>query len=225
MRLPVALLIAALLTIFAPLKAQPTAITDADIDAAIRWGTNPTGNAAPYLLHHAQQPGTTSALVVGVVYTPFVRAALAAKMARDAAHTFSREDVRSEWTEPVVYVAFRWYCCLDAVHGSTPETWNPFADPFDYRIALPGETVGPTTGVSTTPLWVRRDVSALLNPFGGARYPDVVLVAAYPLSAFSAPTDFVIYRPVHWIPHRPNSQWQQDFEVGRLTQSDVAAWR
>ena len=60
-------------------REQPQSLTTEQIEAAIEWGVS--GEAAPYLLHHAQTPGTTNDVVVGVVYTPFVRVALASKAA------------------------------------------------------------------------------------------------------------------------------------------------
>jgi len=79
--------------------AQSDSLTPAEIEAAIKWGAS--GNAAPYLLHHAAQPGTTRDVVVGAVYTPFVRVALVAKAASDGGQHLTTEDVPSPLAEPV----------------------------------------------------------------------------------------------------------------------------
>jgi hypothetical protein len=126
----------------APLVAQPSStLTPKDIHEAIEWGL--TGDPSPYLLHH--QDGRTgngvNSVIVGAVYTPFLRVALAAKAARDKREDFTPADVKAAWIEPVVYVAFRWYCCVDRDHGDNPAEWNPSKPPLDYKIAVPGDSV------------------------------------------------------------------------------------
>jgi hypothetical protein len=76
-----------------------------------------------------------SKIVLGFVYTPFIRVALAAQASFDSGRHLRREDV-AQWLEPVVYIAFRWYCCVDRDHGDSLETWNPFTPPFDNRIEV-----------------------------------------------------------------------------------------
>jgi hypothetical protein len=89
--------------------AQPTgAPTELDIADAIQFGT--FGDPAPYPLRGLARPGIVNRAIVGVVYTPFIRIALAAKVARLNGEPFTRDDVTARLAEPVVYVAFRWYC-------------------------------------------------------------------------------------------------------------------
>jgi hypothetical protein len=197
--------------------AQSDSLTTAEIEAAIKWGES--GNAAPYLLHHAAQPGTTSDVVVGAVYTPFVRVALVAKAAWDGGQHLTREDVPSPLAEPVVLIAFRWYCC-DSDHG---DQWNYHPlEPFDYKVGTPGQTWNWARAILARPLWVRRDL-AMLNALGGIPYSDVVLLAAYPSSALSQPSDFVIYRD---IPNTINPRGPAtEAQVGRITTADVQRWR
>jgi len=124
----------------APLVAQPSpTLTPKDIDEAIQWGL--TSAPSPYLLHHEDgRPGSgVNSVIVGAIYTPFLRVALAAKAARDKREDFTSADVQGPWIEPVVYVAFRWYCCVDADHGNEPATWDPSKPPVDYKIAVPGD--------------------------------------------------------------------------------------
>ena len=191
----------------------PTAV---DIEEAIRWGE--TGTPSPYLLHHAQYQGTTDDVVVGAVYTPFVRVALAAHAAHDKGERLDPENIPEWVVEPVVYIAFRWYCC-DGDHGDMA-SYHPL-EPFDYALAVPGRPAG-LRNIAAPPLWVERDLS-LLNAFGGVPYSDVVLLAGYPLPALSQPGDFVIYRNV---PNPANPQYPGTLmEIGRVTASDVRDWR
>src|SRR5689334_24655473 len=94
-----------------PLRAQLTAtLSPQDLRAAIAWGTS--GEPAPYPLHHrSPDPAKVNPVIVGVVYTPFVRVALAARQAHDAFRDFGEQDVTPLIVEPLAYVALRWYCC------------------------------------------------------------------------------------------------------------------
>jgi hypothetical protein len=137
------------------LSAQPVGkLTHEDIDAAIKWGTQ--GSPAPYLLHHRRSdPAKANPVVVGAVYTPFLRVALAARAAHQRGHSFAVSDVPSSLIEPVAYVAVRWYCCVDRDHGDDLASWHPLV-PFDYKIAVPGDRF-PRPLNLVTPLWVSRD--------------------------------------------------------------------
>ncbi len=210
-----------------PLVAQPSpTLTPRDIDEAIELGL--TGDPTPYLLHHVgRRPESgVDSMIVGAIYTPFLRIALAAKAARDRREDFTPADVKTAWIEPVVYVAFRWYCCVDLDHGHDLASWDPSKPPVDYKIAVPGDRVtrGRTgLSVTTSPLWISHDLS-LLASFGGAPpYRDVVLVAAYPMSALATSPDFVIYRE---LPSVIDPSWKNaSLIVGRVTPDDLARWR
>ena len=198
--------------------SQYPALTASAVDDAIRWGQS--GKASPYPLRWKEtNPGMDDGGVVGMVYTPFVRVALAAQAAFDAGHSLAQEDLAPDILEPVVYIGFRWYCCLDLDHGASNETWHPRA-PFDYGIALPNTPVFRRFQV-TRPLWVRRDLS-MLKPFGGTPYPDVVLVAGYPLSAVSQPGDFIIYRQTTDL---VSGRSGTVMVVGHVSPTHVQSWR
>lgn len=121
-----------------PILAQPIErLTPRDVDAAIAWGRD--GDPAPYLLRFkSYQKDVPSTVIVGSIYTPFVRIALAAKAAFKSGPTFESQDVTEEMTEEIFYVAFRWYCCVDPDHGDRSD-WHPRTDPFDYQIVVPGD--------------------------------------------------------------------------------------
>jgi hypothetical protein len=197
-------------------------LTPKDIDEAIEWGMK--GDPSPYLLHHAGQPTKMNPAIVGAIYTPFLRVALAAKAAREARRSFTARDVPPSLVEPVAYVALRWYCC-DRDHGTDPANFDP-STPFDYKIVVPGARVlraNSSLQVTASPLWVRRDVSLLASFGGDLPYRDVVLVAAYPMSVLSAPCDFVIYRE---FPSRNLPQGRDtELRVGRVAPEDVSRWR
>src|SRR4051812_35620180 len=99
-----------------PLHAQLTGtLSPADGRAAIAWGHG--GEPAPYLLHHrSADTSKENPVIVGVVYTPFVRVAVAATQAHDVFRDFTDDDVTPSMIEPLAYVALRWYCC-DPDHG------------------------------------------------------------------------------------------------------------
>jgi hypothetical protein len=210
-----------------PLGAQLTAtLSPQDVRAAIAWGNS--GEAAPYPLHHrSPDPAKVNPVIVGVIYTPFVRVALAAKQAHDAFRDFGEQDVTPSIVEPLAYVALRWYCC-DPDHGHDLEHFHPLV-PFDYKVAVAGqdrftESYLRLDGMQLLPpAWVKR-AAAMRSRLGGSLpYDDIVLVAAYPMANISAGTDFVIYRDdltpgVSGFPTR-------NIRNGRVTAADIAAWK
>jgi hypothetical protein len=210
-----------------PLRAQLTAtLSPDDVRAAIVWGTS--GEPAPYPLHHrSADPAKENPVIVGVVYTPFVRVALAAKQAHDAFRDFSNDDLTPSMIEPLAYVALRWYCC-DPDHGQDLDRFHPFS-PFDYKVAVAGhdrfsESYLRLAGLKLLPpVWVKRATSLRSRLGGSLPYPDIVLVAAYPIADISAGTDFIIYREdltpgAAGFPAR-------DIRNGRVTAADLATWR
>jgi hypothetical protein len=202
-----------------PLVAQPFGnLTPEDIDAAIKWGTQ--GSPTAYLLHHRRpDPAKVNPVVVGAVYTPFLRVALAAKAAQQKGHSFAASDIPSSLIEPVAYVAVRWYCCVDRDHGDDLASWHPLV-PFDYKIAVPGKDPFTSKLNLVTPLWVSGDLSILSNFGAELPFQDVVLIAAYPMSALKADMDIVIYREFREGDHGSRSQ-----EDGRITAEDLTRWR
>jgi hypothetical protein len=160
-------------------------------------------------------------VILGVVYTPFVRIALAARAALDSHRDFTRDDVSAALSDPVFLVALRWYCCDS--ERSDPSTFDPFT-PFDYKVGVPTDRrVAMSMGGLrlTDPLWVSRDLS-LLSTFGGRPpYQDVVLIAAYPMGALSSSRDFAIFRESS----SDGLQRRIDIRAGRITDAEFAQWR
>jgi len=195
-------------------------LTPRDIDEAIEWGMY--GNPAPYLLHYIGRPEKVNPVILGAIYTPFLRVALAAKAAREAGRGFTRSDVPPTLIDPVAYIAFRWYCCDH--DRPDPESFDPFR-PFDYKLAVPGDKVLRAWGLRATaaPLWIGRDVSLLASFGGELTYRDVVLIAAYPMSVLSTGHDFVIYR--EWPSPSDPRAMNREVRVGRVTRQDLTRWR
>lgn len=193
------------------------ALTRPDIESAIAWGES--GEPTPLLLHH--DPGPENTTVVGAIYTPYVRVPLAARAAWQAGARLDPAAIPPAWTEPIAWVALRWYCC----DPDRPDlaTFNPLV-PFDYKVAVPGDRAlrqMPWIHPVGTPLWVRDDLSPLA-PFGQLPYEDVALLVGYPLDVLRAGGDIVIFR--HYPPERDGGHAGTALRVGRITPRDLAGW-
>jgi hypothetical protein len=202
--------------------AQPSAVlTPSDMRAAITWGSS--GAPSPYVLHNQQRRGEVNGGVLALIYTPFVRVALAAKTAHDNYREFTPDDITEDLVKPVAYIAYRWYCC-DGDHGADMEHWHPLS-PFDYKIGVPGDLVATAEKrMFIKPLWVRRDVVELLKQFGTTPlYDDIVLVAAYPMPALAVGTEFAIYRELSGRSHSGQPEYLTS--IGTITAADVVRWR
>jgi hypothetical protein len=197
-------------------------LSAADVEQAIALGT--TGSPVPYLLHHRSGSGRVNAVVVGLVYTPFVRVALAAHAAATAGRTFTQDDLTADLTEPIVYVAFRWYGGIDP--ALLPDTAAAFAAA-DYKIAMAGDRddrrMQGQLAFPPPPLWTSRDLS-LLRRFGAERpYRDIALIAAYPAAVITPNVSFAIYK--EWPSASVPGGVDAFMEEGLVTANDVAAWR
>jgi hypothetical protein len=209
------------------LHAEPLGtLTAKDIEDAISWTAR--ADPAPYALHHqSPDPRRVNPVIVGAVYTPFVRVALAAKAASDAGRVLSADDVPPQLLEPLAYVAMRWYCCDDD-HGSDAAHFDP-STPFDYKIAVPGYDRFTESFLRqnhlrlAVPLWVN-PATAVISDLGGTLpFADTVLVAAYPIAALVPDLDVVIYRDE--LKPGVSDGYPRRMILGRITPDDVVAWR
>ena len=211
------------------IESPQHALSAHDIDEAIDWGRS--GEPQPYLLRHiGDSPHHPNPVVVGAVYTPFLRVALAAQDAWRRGQMFTVADVDETLLEPSIYVAFRWYCC-DRDHPS-PDSFRPF-DPPDHQVALvPRTTHSPTPrelASAERPLWIRRDISLLDRFGGGLPFSDVVLIAAFPLNALTADHHFVIYRTgsadrLPRIDEGASPKWGT-LRIGAIRAEELRWWR
>ena len=198
--------------------AQPRAmLTPGDIQDAIRLADS--GAPAPYALRHAGR--ADNPVVVGAVYTPFVRVAILAKAALDAGRRLQPADVDPKWTAPLVYIAFRWYCCDGA---KADEDARELARAEPQVVMLPVAERAPQFVPFTshaprgaiTPVWSRSG-TAMLEAFGATPpYDDIVLVAAFPLEALRARRPFAIYKQF---------SGGESIRIGVVRADDVAGWR
>jgi hypothetical protein len=210
-----------LATLASVVSAQPReTLTAKDIAEAIEWGLH--GEPTPYLIHNFQrEPDVVNQGVMAVLYTPFLRVALAAKAAATVGDTFEPDDVTDEIIAPVFYVAFRWYCCVDLLHGDR-ENWHPRTPPFNYKIAEPGDPAAQLRGLVTQkPLWVTRELTPL-NGLGELPYDDLVLIAGYPMSALRTHRTYAIYQD-YPSPDFPDKKGFGAV-VGRVTPEDLKRW-
>lgn len=214
-----AIVVAFVLSIASPLPAQPLgALTPHDIEAAILWGE--TGDPTPYQLHH--HPGRQNPVVMGSIYTPYVRVALAARAAWQSGATLKPVDLPATLTEPVVWVALRWYCCDR--DRPDPATFTPRV-PFDYHVAALGDRAlrpMPWLRPLESPQWVRSDLSPLV-PLGALSYPDVVLLVGYRPEVVARGGDIVIYRerPSQTLPDATDTE----LRIGRVDPGGLVARR
>lgn len=206
---------AVLVGVAATLTAQPRSLARADVEAAIAFGE--TGQAQPYLLRHQGRPDNP--VVVGAVYTPFLRVALLASAAADRGAHLVPDEIDARWLEPLVYIAFRWYCCdpargeADALRSVEPQVvMLPIAEraPQFVRFTTDGRQG------AVPPVWIRRGTAAV-EAFGAqVPYDDVVLVAAFPSNAIQSGRPFVIYKDRGDVAAR---------RTGVVRPADVLAWR
>jgi len=182
-------------------------LTDADVLEAIRWGMD--GDPRPYPLQLVTADDDT-ALVLGAVYTPFLRIALAARAAREAGQPFDETDVTPRMREPLLYVALRW-------HEGRPDQLD--AVPFQVHV-VPVVEAGAGANAQP-PVWVTEDVSLLDSFGGGLTFDDVAVVAAYPLTTLRSDVVFQIAR---WD-RTPSGRMVGSTSRGRIRPDDLASWR
>jgi hypothetical protein len=204
---------------WAKATAQTPTLTRAAIADAIALGE--AREPEPYLLGHAGDARTP--IVVGAVYTPFLRVALLSRAAALRGERLDPESLDPALTEPLVYVAFRWYCCDTAV--GTPDASHAFDAVRAQAVMLPLSnavttrsrgTVGPQPFAGTPPVWSKPGI-AVLEQFGAApTHDDVTLVAAFPLESLTAGRRFAVYKDTGTL---------ANIRVGAVRAADVARWR
>jgi hypothetical protein len=202
---------AVVLVAVAALTAQPRALGPADIDAAIALGER--GEPRPYLLRHQGQPNNP--VVVGAVYTPFLRIAFLSRAAHDRGERLDPASIEASVVAPLVYVAFRWYCCdndsTGALAAAEPQVLMlPVAPRAPQFVKFMDRRAG------AAPIWSRKG-SAVLESFAApVPYDDIVLVAAFPSDVLQAGRPFVIYKDAVVI---------QSIRTGVVRADDALAWR
>jgi hypothetical protein len=176
-----------------------------DIQDAIALGIE--REPQPYLLRHASAGSTPNRVVLAAIYTPFLRVAFLSRAAYVAGRILTPDDLDAQITQPVVVVAFRWYCC------------EPYTDPEPRIVWAPiRQAIGPSLAEASAPLTVSAGVSALETFGATAPYDDIRFVARFPMSFLRTDHDFVIYRS-----DPQNHGMSQRY--GHLLADDLATWR
>lgn len=166
--------------------AQPAALSRATTLDAIDFGVN--DNPEPYVLRHAKARGDgTNDVVVGAVFTPFIRVALAARLASEQGQRLDPDDLPEWLTAPVIHVAVRWYM------GGRCE--------FEPRVPLPAVNAV-RQGTHTQPWFPPISEGQPLEVFSGASFAsrvgtrlsfaDTALVVSYPLEMLREGIDVLV---------------------------------
>jgi hypothetical protein len=203
----VAALLAILLSPSSICLAQPG---DAYVERAIVAGTRDAG-FSPYFLRWADQSGDDEQdVVIGAIYTPFSRIALAANERRKAGAQLTPDAARALASDNLFYVALR---------------WQKDARDFDNAplqiVAIPRGlyTVNARKGIG--PVWIVAGPAAASKMGLALHWPDVGAVAAFPAALFSPDYDFMILASIvdpttglHRVKHG----------IARIARRDFPAW-
>jgi hypothetical protein len=189
-----------------PVRAQPIALDARAIEQAIEWGRSE--DPEPYRIFHAPGEGRNRN-VVGLVYTPYLRVALAARAADEAGLRLDPASLPAWLVAPVVHIAVRWYapCELGGV-DSRPAVRATTPDAMLSGVAL---------GRGGTPP-INELESAILTQFGGPPpFDDITHVVTYPLDLLRQDVDLLVF-------NRDNPD-QLCVERGRFLRSSTETWR
>ena len=187
-----------------------TTLSRAAIQEAIDYGLK--GEPEAYLLRHVRdRSGGTNDVVVGAVFTPFLRVALTAHHARERGRVITPDDISDWLVAPVIYVAVRWYV------GEQCE----FAMPEPIVSVVPRKTAvaSPMSQamIDGRPLEVSRGAS-LLRRFGvELPYDDIAVVVTFPLDVLRQDVDFVVMK------YGPGEG--ACIERGRIPTTELSSWR
>lgn len=196
-------------------EAEPRTLTRAAIEEAIAFGAR--GEPSPYLLRHVGD--SRSPIVVGAVYTPFLRVALLSWATAGRGERLDPDSLDAALTEPLAYIAFRWYCCDSPATSSAFSTQEPQAVmlPTSPTATLPPENaVGHGLFRGTRPVWSQSGTKAL-EEFGAApTHDDVAVVAAFPLDRLRAGQRFAVYKDMGTT---------ASVRIGVVRDADLARWR
>jgi hypothetical protein len=190
-------------------------LSDAEIADAIALGSK--GPPDAYLLRH--DGPVENPVVVGLIYSPFVRVASLSDLTARNGRTLEASTIDAGLLAPVVDIAFRWYCC-DEFSPGTGVDFDPFAGPEPEVFAVP-PPLRATRGLDNRrdlvrPLRISKGVAAL-RAFGAEPpYRDIVLVATFPASTLRPDWAFVIWKV---------SSARRFVRTGVIRASDWERWR
>lgn len=187
-----------------------TTLSLAEVQAAIDWGIS-HDDIGPYLLHHAEGDGT-NAVVVGAVYTPFVRIALMSRRAFLEGQRLEPADLPAHFAESRIDIAARWYPKMGgcALHDQT----NVIVAPKGVGVAAALQRGGRLPSVVRDASWLR--FFAPEPP-----YPDIAVVVSYPMKILRDDVDFLVWREGASDRGLPCTS----IETGRMPSAERNHWR
>jgi hypothetical protein len=191
---------------------QSAYLTRESINEAVDRGR--TTDVAPYGLSQRVGPPRSA-----VVYTPFIRVALAAMHARRRGNSDFDPSRLPEWmTNPLVYVAFSAPCGVETPSCEIGGEQFDLHTPFSWVLIAPTVVMRPPPGVGvSTPKQIIGDMT-IFESLGGPPFGNVRLVAAFEPEAF---------RPGLTV----FAQWPSPsgktvaLSGGRISETDLYQWR
>jgi hypothetical protein len=197
-------------------------LAPAEVEEAIALGA--ANEPTPYLLRHAGDRDNPT--VVAAVYTPFLRVAFESHAAVQRGERLEPAAVSAASTDPLVYIAFRWYCCDNALDPSQPRL-SPVEPQVRMVQALAPLSERATFPMFTMlkgdrPIWTRPG-AGMLDTFGArAPYDDIALVAAFPLDRLTTGRTFVVFKKANAVGF---PEFVGGIRTGVMRAGDAARWR
>lgn len=190
-----------------PAHGQKQFLTPEQIAEAIVWGWS--AQPDPYVLRSAFIRNKTPP---GVVYTPYLRVALAARAAADQGREFTVEDVTAEMTAPLIYFAIGDYGA-----DPLPAPW-PTDTPLSMRLITEHSDPGSPSRRVTFAVWLRREIPDYLQY---ELRPDwSYALGAFPITHVQADSRIELYRE-----RREGSNLQRIAAPGLVSEADLRAWK
>jgi hypothetical protein len=146
--------------------------------------------------------------------------ALQARAAAGRGERLSAADLDPRATAPLVFIAFRWYCCDGLVNGDAGAIGSVEPQAVMLPVAPRAPEFVPITSSerrgAIRPVWSRRGAAVIEALGAGTPYDDIVLVAAFPIDALQPGRPFAIYKEL---------DGSQAFRIGVVRVGDAATWR
>ena len=154
----------------------------------------------------------------GVVYTPFIRVAMAARAAAKRGTTLDASTLATLLSDPSVYVVMRWSSEDEQrARGHAPNAQ------LVLRVGIMPEGYPEVKPWLVEPLWVTRDLSVLERFGAPSPFTDGAVVAAFPREALKPGSFIMAYVKV---PEGPLQVGQHTPLRGApITEKDLAVWR
>jgi hypothetical protein len=191
-----------------PAHGRRLSLTPEEVAEAIIWGHSARPQA--YVLRSAFTKNKTPP---GVVYTPYLRVALAARAAADRGREFTVEDVTAEMTAPLIYFAIGDYGA-----DPLPAASFPADTPLSMRLVTKHSDPSSSLRRVIPAKWIRHEVPFYLQY--GLRSEWSYVLGAFPIEFVQADTRVELYRE-----HREGSRLHVLAAPGLVSEADIRAWK